>query len=39
MVYYESEFKMEHPTVRGNVVLEDYYQKGWTEMGATLGEQ
>jgi hypothetical protein len=33
VVYYDSEFKMEHPTNKGNVVLEDYYPEGWVAMG------
>lgn len=33
VVYYDSEFKMEHPTNKGNVVFEDYYPAGWTAMG------
>ena len=39
VVYYDSEFKMDHPTVKGNVVLEEYYLKGWTVMGETAGEK
>ena len=34
VVYYDSEFKMEHPTNKGNVVFEDYYPEGWIAMGA-----
>ena len=33
VVYYDSEFKMEHPTNKGNVVLQDYYPEGWDAMG------
>ena len=35
VVYYDSQFKMVHPTNKGNVVLEDYYPEGWVAMGGT----
>jgi len=35
VVYYDAEFVMEHPTNMGNVVLQDYYGRGWTAMGGT----
>ena len=34
VVYYDSEFRMEHPCVKGNVVLADYYPERWVAMGA-----
>ena len=32
VLYYDSEFKLEHPTNNGNVVPGDYYPEGWSEM-------
>jgi len=34
VVYYDSEFKMDHPNNNGNVVLADYYPERWVAMGA-----
>ena len=34
VIYYDSEFKMDHPIIKGNVVFEDYYPERWMSMGA-----
>ena len=35
VVYYDSVYKMKHPTNKGNVVLRDVYPDGWMAMGTT----
>jgi galactoside 2-L-fucosyltransferase 1/2 len=33
VVYFDSEFVMDHPLNKGNVVVADFYPSGWVPMG------
>jgi galactoside 2-L-fucosyltransferase 1/2 len=36
ILYYDSEFVLDHPTIRNNVILTDYYPKTWTSMSSKI---
>eukprot|EP00939_MAST-03C_sp_MAST-3C-sp1_P002910 g2910.t1 len=39
VVYYDSEFKMEHPINKGNVALDDHFPSNWIGFGDDLEEK